>query len=63
MQLITDGKKFLSVREVADLFSCGVSTVWRLSKNGHMPAPMKIGGMARWRATDIQKWVDDHAHS
>lgn len=43
----------LTDKDVAALFSCGVSTVWRWASNGTIPKPVKIGGVSRWRMTDL----------
>ena len=48
---------YLSVRDVAAHFGCGVSTVWRLVKQGTFPTPVKIGGMTRWRRADIDAFA------
>ncbi|WP_375173385.1 helix-turn-helix transcriptional regulator [Pseudooceanicola sp.] len=45
---------FMSVQDVAAYFNCGVSTVWRWSKVGDLPKPIKIGGSTRWRRADIE---------
>ena len=48
------GKAYLTVNDVAEYFGCGVSTVWRLAKNGTLPKPVHIGGMTRWRKSEIE---------
>ena len=47
-------KQLLSVKEVSTVLSIGVTTVWCHVKNGHIPAPIKIGGATRWRRSDIE---------
>lgn len=55
MQHATQNEKsFLTVKEVAAYFGCGVATVWRHTKEGNLPTPVKIGGMTRWRRSDIE---------
>lgn len=39
--------------ETAAILGCSRATVWALVKSGKIPAPLKIGSMARWRITDI----------
>jgi predicted DNA-binding transcriptional regulator AlpA len=46
-QLLTD-------KEAASILDCGRSTLWRWAAEGTVPKPLKIGGMARWRQSDIQ---------
>lgn len=44
----------LTDREAAALISCGKSTIWRWAAEGVIPRPLKIGGMSRWRLSDIE---------
>ena len=46
-QLLTD-------REAASILDCGRSTLWRWAAEGIVPKPLKIGGMSRWRQSDIE---------
>ena len=48
---------YLSVRDVAAYFGCGVSTVWRWVKLGSFPAPVKIGGLTRWHRSAIDSFA------
>ncbi len=43
----------LNVKEVADLLDCATSTVWRYVVSGHLPPPIKIGRMTRWRQSEL----------
>lgn len=45
---------YLSVKQAAEYLGIGVSTIWRLSKNGDLPKPVRIGGATRWRLSDIE---------
>lgn len=44
--------------ETAALLGCCRATVWEMSKKGKIPAPVKIGGMARWRLSDIAALIE-----
>ena len=44
--------------ETASILGCSRATVWSLVKAGKIPAPLKIGAMARWRLSDIQTVID-----
>ncbi|MGQ3486874.1 helix-turn-helix transcriptional regulator [Roseovarius pacificus] len=44
-------------RETAEMLNIGVSTLWRYSKEGKIPAPIKIGYLTRWRRADIERWL------
>lgn len=52
------GKILLSDKEAAKLLSMGTSTLWRGVKSGEFPAPVKIGGMTRWRVADLHRYVE-----
>lgn len=41
------------VQEVADVYSCSISTVWRRVSAGAIPRPIKIGGTTRWIAREL----------
>lgn len=48
----------LTVREVAALRRCGVSTVWRDTKAGTIVAPIYVGPkMPRWRLRDLKAGI------
>ncbi len=49
----------LNVKEVAELVSMGVSTIWLQVKKGNFPAPIKIGGSTRWRRADVEALYND----
>ncbi|MCZ8133419.1 MAG: helix-turn-helix domain-containing protein [Rhodobacteraceae bacterium] len=51
-------KKLLKDREVAALLGCSVCTIWRRAADGKIPAPVKLGGLTRWRASDIEALID-----
>lgn len=49
--------QLLRVSDVAKILSVGVSSVWRLARNGQLPAPIRVGGSTRWRRTDIEALI------
>ena len=51
-------KLLLNVKEVAALCSMSVRNIYRLTDEGRMPKPVRIGGAVRWRRVDIEKWVE-----
>ena len=54
------GKDLLRVREVAQRLGLGVRTVWRLSRDGQLPAPVRFGNggrIVRWKASEIARCV------
>lgn len=55
--------ELLTTAEVAKLISAGERTVWRWSRSGAMPAPLKLNpgrqGAVRFRRADILEWIAD----
>lgn len=50
----------LTVREVAERLRVGTRTVWRWSKTGDMPAPVRLGRgrrVVRWNADEIDDFL------
>lgn len=59
-QTVIENLKMLRDKEVADIFGISRSSVWRLAKEGRIPAPIKIGSSAaRWRSSDIQNFLQN----
>lgn len=49
----------LNVREVADLLSIGVSTVWKFVSDGRLPVPERWGARCtRWKLGPLLEAVD-----
>lgn len=53
-RLIRDG-------EGAALLGCSKATFWRLIAKGMIPPPIKIGGMSRWKVSDVQALIEQSA--
>lgn len=47
----------------AQLLSIGCSTFWREVKAGNLPQPIKIGGVTRWRMSDLRRCVESPANA
>lgn len=45
----------LNVAEVAAMFNCSEPTVWRHSRTGVLPKPIKLGGMCRWLLSELEE--------
>jgi predicted DNA-binding transcriptional regulator AlpA len=41
-------------REAAAMIGASVSTFWRRVQEGMISRPIKIGGMSRWRQSEIE---------
>ena len=52
---------FLKDTEVAALLGISKSSVWRLTANGTLPQPVRIGGMTRWKRAEIEATFSDAA--
>ena len=49
----------LTTKQAAALCSVGERTLWRWSRSGIAPAPVKIGGSAvRFKRAEIIEWID-----
>ena len=48
----------ISAEKLAQMLDISVRTLWRLRAAGKMPAPVRIGGSVRWRAQEVQAWID-----
>ena len=52
--------ELLTTREAAVLVNVGERTLWRWSRSGVAPAPVKIGGTAvRYRRDEYMDWISD----
>ena len=54
-------KILVPAAEAAEMLSMGRSTFWREVKKGTVPPAIKIGGLTRWRVSDLQRCVADPA--
>jgi excisionase family DNA binding protein len=49
--------QLLDVRAVAALLGCSARHVYRLSDAGHIPPPVRLGALVRWRRQAIEDWI------
>lgn len=49
--------ELLTTAEVAKLVNAGERSVWRWSRSGAMPAPVRIGASVRYRRSEILAWL------
>lgn len=49
--------EFLSSRDVAKLLGVSSATLWRRSKDGTLPEPVKFGGLTRFRRAEIERFI------
>lgn len=55
-------KLLVPAKEAAAMLSMGRSTFWQAVKDGHVPKPIKIGSVTRWRVADLQRSFGDPAN-
>lgn len=49
----------LTVHQVADKIGVSLSTVWRMTKEGKLPQPRKLGAMTtRWDEMEVKEALD-----
>lgn len=48
--------QYLSDKSLAKRFSVCRTTIWRWSREGEFPKPVKLGGATRWRLSDVEAW-------
>jgi len=54
---MADTERLLNVDAVARGLNCSPRGVWRMRDSGRMPAPVQIGKLVRWRATELGAWI------
>jgi excisionase family DNA binding protein len=52
------GPLLLSARTLAERLGVSVRTLWRLRTSGKLPQPVRLGGAIRWRAGEIEAWIE-----
>lgn len=50
--------RMIDVREVATILGISTRSVWRLVSRSELPQPIRFGRNVRWRASDIDAWID-----
>lgn len=50
--------QLLTVDELAALLKVSKRTVFRMRSAHHLPNPIKVGGGVRWRAEEVQNWIE-----
>jgi len=50
--------ELLTDRAVAELLGMSRATLWKLSRLGQLPRPVKIGNMTRWRRDEVYGVID-----
>ncbi len=53
----------IPAEKVAELLGISKRTLWRLLSSGKLPEPIRLGGIIRWNAEDIEEWVRNGCRS
>jgi excisionase family DNA binding protein len=49
--------ELLTVDEVAHMLGVSVRTVWRRVSAEELPKPVQVGGLTKWRRSEIEEWL------
>ena len=49
--------RLLTVEDLANMLGMSTRTVWRRVSAGEIPDPVKVGGLTKWRRSDIERWL------
>jgi excisionase family DNA binding protein len=52
----------LTTKQAAKLLTIGERTLWRLSRSGIVPAPIRIGGAVRYRREELLEYIANLAN-
>lgn len=50
-------RELLSADEAATMAGVGRRTWWRYVSSGKAPGPVRLGGVVRWRKTELAAWI------
>ena len=51
------GAVLLKAAEVSEVLGVSRCTIWSWHSSGRIPLPIRIGGVTRWRRSEIEAWV------
>lgn len=54
-------EEYWAVNRICDYLDCGKSTVWDGVKKGRFPKPVKIGGLTRWKRSEVEACIEGMA--
>lgn len=54
-----DQRELLDIRAVARLLGCSKRHIERMSQDGRMPSPKKLGVLVRFSRTELLAWIAD----
>lgn len=54
----TEVPQLLTAARLAAILDISVRTLRRLQATGRLPHSIRLGGSVRWRAEEVQAWID-----
>ena len=54
---VAPGRHLIAAEAVGSRIGCSERTVYRLADAGAMPWGVKVGGLRRWDAQQIDEWI------
>ena len=52
-------RELLSAKLTAAYLGLSRTTLWRRTKDGTLPGPIRIAGMTRWRVSELNAFLDE----
>jgi predicted DNA-binding transcriptional regulator AlpA len=50
--------QLLTIHELSGLLKISHRSIWRLVRQGQLPAPIRLGSSSRWRSDQIVVWIN-----
>lgn len=50
-------RELLTAAESAEMAGVGKRSWWRYVSSGKAPAPVRLGGVVRWRKSELAEWI------
>jgi prophage regulatory protein len=50
-------RELLSAKESAEMAGVAKRSWWRYVSAGKAPAPVRLGGVVRWRKSELAEWI------
>ena len=51
--------ELMSAKLTAAYLGLSRTTLWRRTKDGTLPAPIRIAGLPRWRLSELKTYLDE----
>ncbi len=50
--------ELITAVQFAQLLNVSERTLYRLKSTGKLPNPIVLGGLVRWRVSEVHRWID-----